>query len=391
MSKINNIALVRFSFLIILLISFTTGCTKQGQSNILATTVISDFADSGYSLNYSTDRTNWVLVYADKNNFTLNLVTGSFEIDSPIIFSTEIIDQIDVPPGINPNFGSHTFFEYRDIQYLFYSDQELAHSRVTKWIYRTSSDPYLWTVDLLDKPVIPLATLQNSKESIVFAESEDSREISILKVSSERSSPVITQIVPEIDYGKILSSFSCNNNTVLISIREDNLFLIDETNTLIPLPPYATQPISIGCTKLNQLVAYVKSDPVMSKTSLGSTLNASIIVAQDLNNKFSTEVTLAREVSSIAIFHFKNPDNINSPNLYIIYTELITDKNKIESHHLAIIKPDNNGEYIKTILVSGKEPIQDFLALEQKGILFITFRRNNKLHITQYKLNIFDR
>ena len=129
----------------------------------------------------------------------------------------------------------------------------------------------------------------------------------------------------------------------------------------------------------------------MSKTSLGSTLNASIIVAQDLNNKFSTEVTLAREVSSIAIFHFKNPDNINSPNLYIIYTELITDKNKIESHHLAIIKPDNNGEYIKTILVSGKEPIQDFLALEQKGILFITFRRNNKLHITQYKLNIFDR
>ena len=136
MTKINKILLIKFPFLIVLLVTFTA-CTKQGQSDILTTKVISDFADSGYSLTHSTDQNSWILVYADRKNFTLNLVKGSYSTDNPIISSTEIIDQIDVSPGINPSFGAHTFFEYKDIQYLFYSDQELANSRVTKWIYRT--------------------------------------------------------------------------------------------------------------------------------------------------------------------------------------------------------------------------------------------------------------
>ena len=319
MTKINKILLIKFPFLIVLLVTFTA-CTKQGQSDILTTKVISDFADSGYSLTHSTDQNSWILVYADRKNFTLNLVKGSYSTDNPIISSTEIIDQIDVSPGINPSFGAHTFFEYKDIQYLFYSDQELANSRVTKWIYRTLNNPSLWTVDLLHKPVIPLAFLKTQNETMVFTETDETKEILIFKVSSASNHPVVTQISPKFDYGNILSSFSCNNNSGLITVRENNLFLIDETNTLITLPSHATQPVSIGCTNLNQLVAYVKSDPVMSKTSIGPTLKASIIMAQDINNKFSAEVTLAREVSSIAIFPFKNPDNINSPNLYIIYS-----------------------------------------------------------------------
>ena len=127
--------------------------------------VLADSAAPYYSLQVSADGRQWIAVFADAADLTLKLVRGPLRQVEAGVSSTTTIDRIDVPPGINPYFGRHAFFEHDGVEHLFYSDQELADARVTKWVFRAAASEDPWTVDLLPEAILPIAALAAGEEA----------------------------------------------------------------------------------------------------------------------------------------------------------------------------------------------------------------------------------
>ena len=121
--------------------------------------LLAEHAPPFYSLQESSAGGQWIAVFADAADLTLRLARGSLAAPQAHVDEVVTIDRIDIVPGINPYFGRHAYLQHDGIEHLFYTDQELADARVTKWIYRSVDDAEPWTVDLLPEPVLPVGVL----------------------------------------------------------------------------------------------------------------------------------------------------------------------------------------------------------------------------------------
>ena len=119
--------------------------------------LLAEAAPPFYSLQESSTGGQWIAVFADAVDLTLRLARGSLAAPQAVADEVVTIDRVDLVPGINPYIGRHAYLHHDGMEHLFYIDQELADTRVTKWIYRPVDSSEPWTVDLLPEPVVPVA------------------------------------------------------------------------------------------------------------------------------------------------------------------------------------------------------------------------------------------
>ena len=95
---------------------------------------------------------------------------GAADGTSASMTATEVVDRVDVAPGINPVLGAFVSFESGGARHLVYVDQELPDQRLTKWLRRPTGDfgydagggddgasPEPWQISLLAPELVPIA------------------------------------------------------------------------------------------------------------------------------------------------------------------------------------------------------------------------------------------
>ena len=376
--------------------------------------VLADSAAPHYSLQVSADRKQWIAVFADATDLTLKLVRGTLTQAQASVSSTTTIDRIDVPPGINPYFGRHAFFEHAGVEHLFYSDQELADARVTKWVFRTAASDEPWTVDLLPEAILPIAALAATETSsaqpqfslygvvdtwlddpagaavVAYGVRPDAvNEPSTTAVGGRRV--VATGVVAaQADgvAGPLVSRYGCSGRNGFATRDDAGLLLVEDAGearrvTLQSLTGAAV-PTALGCGSQGMLVVYARDDPRTMRTSSGPALQAHEVVAMSVDRGGAVgaevKVTLAREVSVLAVFPEPPAADSDTPALSVLFSELALDAADEAEHRLSLVTPEDGG-YGKRVLVRGAEPVQDLRALRVGGELIVAFRRARELRL----------
>jgi hypothetical protein len=380
--------------------------------------LLAEAAPPFYSLHESSTGGQWIAVFADAVDLTLRMARGSLAAPQAVADDVVTIDRVDLVPGINPYIGRHAYLHHDGIEHLFYIDQELADTRVTKWIYRPvdSADP--WTVDLLPEPVVPVAVLSNTDDSsapdgfTLLALLGDNGEQPVLAYAvrptllEDESAPVHTagwslpaSTAPAAATGApgpALSSFHCSGRGGLSLIDDAGLLIVERGRDplRVDLPGHDAAlhaPTSVACGSRELLVvAYARDAGTAPTNDDEATLRASegayeiVAVAVDENGARGPErkITLAREVRTLAVFPDRWPgDESVPPALTLLFSEFALDDSGQPEYRLSLVMPDAEGSYRKLILVRGDAPVQDARVLRADGKLAILFRRANQLRI----------
>ena len=386
--------------------------------------VLSAAAADHYSLHLSADRQQWVAVFADSAELTLKLARGPLAAGQTAVDSVTALDRVDVPPGINPHFGRHAYLQHGGTEHLFYSDQELADARVTKWIYRDPAGAAPWMVDLLPEAILPLAALPapaapaEAAEEPPFTlyglaaappaagEEHAGAELLAYDVLPEAVTGrrvVTTLAAPAAapgaaagaGAGRLLSGYGCaGRNGFAVAADAGTGVLLVETGQApqpLSLPPAADPaggPAALGCGAQGMLLAYTRDDPRATRTSAGPALQAREIVAVAVDAPGAPaapaaeiKVTLARDVGLLAVFPEPPLAAGEPPALSVLFSELALNDAGEPEHRLALVTPDSRGGYRKQILVRGAQPLRDLRALRAGGALVVAFRRGRELRL----------
>lgn len=376
--------------------------------------LLAEHAPPFYSLQESSDGRNWIAVFADAADLTLRLARGSLA--APRAHADEVvtIDRVDLVPGINPYFGRHAYLQHDGIEHLFYTDQELADARVTKWVYRSADSADPWTVDLLPEPVVPVGVLPASAHDpdhpgfTLFGLLTDNGEQPVLayevlpNLLEEQSAPIRPQ-----DWslpadaapagaagapGPALSPFHCSGRRGLSMYDHAGLlvveagrgsFRVDLPGREPELPPL---PQSVACSSTELLtVAYARDDATAREDSEAAAPGAYEIAAVDVDRNGAAvserKITLARDVRALALFPVRRQGGAAPAALTVLFSELAMGDSGAPEHRLALVMPDADGSYRKLILARGSEPVQDARALRAGSRLAVLFRRAGQLRI----------
>lgn len=400
-----------------LLASLTLAATCPTAPSPLGTPdsiALADSAAPHYSLQVSADRKQWIAVFADATDLTLKLVRGPLTQAEDGVSSTTTIDRIDVPPGINPYFGRHAFFEHAGVEHLFYSDQELADARVTKWVFRTAGSDEPWTVDLLPEAILPIAALAATEASsgqpqfslygVLDASLEDPDGAAVVAFGV-RPDAVTEPSGTAVDgrrlvasgvarsqadgvAGPLVSRYGCSGRNGFAARDDAGLLLVEDAGeprrvTLRSITG-AAGPTALGCGSQGMLIVYTRDDPRAMRTSSGPALQAHEVVAMSVDPSGAvgaeTKVTLARDVSVLAVFPEPPATDSDAPALTVLFSELALDPAGAAEHRLSLVTPEEGG-YGKRVLVRGAQPVQDLRALRVGGELIVAFRRARELRL----------
>ena len=397
-----------------LLASLTLAATCPTAPSPLVTPdsiALADSAAPHYSLQVSADRKQWIAVFADATDLTLKLVRGPLTQAEDGVSSTTTIDRIDVPPGINPYFGRHAFFEHAGVEHLFYSDQELADARVTKWVFRTAASDEPWTVDLLPEAILPIAALaatgeqpQFSLYGIVETSLEDPDGAAVVAfgvrpdaVTEPSGTPVggrrlvasgVARSQADGVAGPLVSRYGCSGRNGFAARDDAGLLLVEDAGeprrvTLRSITR-AAGPTALGCGSQGMLIVYTRDDPRAMRTSSGPALQAHEVVAMSVDRGGAVgaevKVTLARDVSVLAVFPEPPAADSGTPALSVLFSELALDPAGEAEYRLSLVTPEEGG-YGKRVLVRGAEPVQDLRALRVGGELIVAYRRARELRL----------
>ena len=380
-----------------------------------------DAAAPFYSLQVSADRKQWIAVFADATDLTLKLVRGPLAQAEAGISSTTTIDRIDVPPGINPYFGRHAFFEHAGVEHLFYSDQELADSRVTKWVFRAAASEDPWTVDLLPEAILPIAALAATEESsaqpqfslygVVDAPPEDPDGAVVVAygvrpdaVTEPSATAVgesrlvvsgVAQSPADGVAGPRVNRYGCSGRNGFAAPDDAGLLLVEDTReprrVALQSLTRAAGPSAIGCGSQGMLIVYARDDPRAMRTSSGPTLQAHEVVAMSVDRSGAVgaeiKVTLARDVNVLAVFPEPPAADSDTPALSVLFSELALDPAGEAEYRLSLVTPEEGG-YGKRVLVRGAQPVQDLRALRVGGELIVAFRRARELRLLRTPIAI---
>ena len=376
--------------------------------------VLADSAAPYYSLQASADRTQWIAVFADATDLTLKLVRGPLTPADAGVSSTTTIDRIDVPPGINPNFGRHAFFELAGVEHLFYSDQELADARVTKWVFRAAASDEPWTVDLLPEAILPIAALAATDESSAQPQFSVYGVVDAPDGHQDRAAVVAYGVRPDAVAepsatavggrrlivsgvalsqadgvaGPLVSRYGCSDRDGFAARDDTGLLLVEDMReprrvTLQSITG-AAGPTALGCGSEGMLIVYARDDPRALHTSSGPALQAHEVVAMSVDRSGAggteVKVTLARDVRVLAVFPEPPATDSDTPALSVLFSELALDPTGKPEYHLSLVTPEAGG-YGKRVLVRGARPVQDLRALRVGGELIVVFRRARELRL----------
>ena len=375
--------------------------------------MLAESAAPHYSLQVSADRTQWIAVFADATDLTLKLARGPLAQAEAGVSSTTTIDRIDVPPGINPYFGRHAFFEHAGVEHLFYSDQELADARVTKWVFRTAASDEPWTVDLLPEAILPIAALaatgepsaqpQFSLYGVVDAPLGDPdaavvaygvrpdavTEPSATAVGGRRlvASGVAQSQVDGVA-GPVVNRYGCSGRNGFAAQDDAGLLLVEDAGgprrVALQSITGAAGPTALGCGSRGMLIVYARDDPRAMRTSAGPALQAHEVVAMSVDRggavRAEYKVTLARDVRVLAAFPEPPPADSDLPALSVLFSELALDPAGKPEYRLSLVTPEEGG-YGKRVLVRGARPVQDLRALRVGGELIVVFRHARELRL----------
>ena len=401
---------------VVLLASLTLAATCPTAPGPVVTPdsiVLADSAAPYYSLQVSADRRQWIAVFADATDLTLKLVRGPLAQAEAGGSSTTTIDRIDVPPGINPYFGRHAFFEHAGVEHLFYSDQELADARVTKWVFRAAASDAPWTVDLLPEAILPIAALAATEEpsaqpqfslyGLVDARLDDPEAVVVAygvrpdavtepsaTAVGERRLVVSGVALSQADgvAGPLVSRYGCSGRNGFAAQDAAGLLLVEDTGeprrVALQSLTGAARPTAIGCGSQGMLIVYARDDPRAMQTSSGPALQAHEVVAASVDRSGAVgaeiKVTLARDVSVLAVFPEPPAADSDTPALSVLFSELALDPAGEAEYHLSLVTPEEDG-YGKRVLVRDAQPVQDLRALRVGGELIVVFRRARELRL----------
>ena len=381
--------------------------------------LLAEHAPPFYSLQESSAGGQWIAVFADAADLTLRLARGSLAAPQAHLDEVVTIDRIDIVPGINPYFGRHAYLQHDGIEHLFYTDQELADARVTKWIYRSVDDAEPWTVDLLPEPVLPVGVLPGSA-----AGSEQSGFTLLGVLGDDPQQPVLAyEVRPTLleeqsapihagDHslpadaapaaaagapGPALSPFHCAGRHGVSMLDHAGLLVVEDGRGRwrvdLPgrepeLPPL---PLSVGCSSKELLVvAYARNDRTALETSDGAARGAHEIVAVAVDGSGAVgaerKITLAREVHALAVFPDRGQADAAPPGLTVLFSELALGGSGEPEYRLSLVMPGADGSYRKLILARGSEPVQDARALRAGDRMAVVFRRANQLRMLLVEL-----
>ena len=385
--------------------------------------VLADAAAPHYSLQASADRSQWVAVFADATDLTLKLARGPVTPAEAAVSSTTTIDRIDVPPGINPYFGRHAFFQHAGVEHLFYSDQELADARVTKWVFRAAASEEPWTVDLLPEAILPVAALAATEESsaqqqfslygVVDAPDADPSGAAVVAygvrpdaVTDPAAAAVtgrrlivsgVAQTQVDGVAGPLVSRYACAGRSGFAAQDDAGLLLVEDTQgpLRVTLRSHAAAagPTALGCGSQGMLVVYTRDDAQALRTSSGPALQAHEVVAASVDSSGAVgaeiKVTLARDVSVLAVFPEPPLADSDIPALSVLFSELALDDAGEPEYRLSLVTPEDGG-YGKRVLARGAQPVQDLRALRVAGELIVVFRRARELRLLRTPVGMRD-
>lgn len=384
------------------------------------TVLLAEHAPPFYSLQESAAGGEWIAVFANAADLTLRLARGP--LSAPRAHADELvtIDRVDLVPGINPYFGRHAYLQHDGTEHLFYTDQELADSRVTKWIYRSVEGDDPWTVDLLPRPAVPVAVLPGSAP-----ESEDSgfklfgllvehAEQSVLSYEvrpdllEEQSAPIhadgrslpANAAPPPTPgaTGPAVSSFHCAGRHGFSMTDHAGLLVVEHGREDVRIelpgrePELPSLPYSVACGSEELLVvAYARDDDTAGQSrdshdTATPGVHEIVALAVDASGAPGPElrITLAREVRALAVLPERweaGTTPAAPPGLMVLFSELAPDDSGDPEYRLSLILPDADGTYRKLILARGGEPVQDARVLRAGGKLAVLFRRANQLRM----------
>ena len=367
--------------------------------------VLAEVAPPYYSLQAAGNQDQWVAVFADGADLTLKLARGPLAAPAATVAAVDAIDRIDVPPGINPFFGRHAYLQHHGVEHLFYSDQELADARVTKWVRRETAGEAPWTVDLLPEAALPMAVLPvpapPAEQGFTLfgllggAEGEpDTDTILAYRVlPDEVTAPITSVAVAGLvgAPGAGVSAYGCGGRSGF-AVRDDTgMLLVEDAQHPRRITLEAAGPVAVGCHQDGEVVAYTRNDPQAMSTSSGPVLQAREIVAVEVagGGTYGAEikVTLAREVRVLAVFPEPPAAAAAAPTITVLFTELALDAAGEPEYRLSLVGPDGAGGYGKRLLVRGAQPVQDFRALRADRELIVVFRRGNQLRLLHTRLD----
>ena len=397
-----------------------TGCARdeapaapQPIVALAESVLLAELAPPFYSLQESAAGGQWIAVYADAADLTLRLARGS--LDAPRAQADEVvtIDRIDLVPGINPYFGRHAFLQHAGTEHLFYTDQELADARVTKWIHRPADSSEPWTVDLLPEPVVPVGVLpeqaadsEDAGFTLFGLRGEDGGAPLLAyrvrpSLLEEQSAPIAAGEpplpadaapagVPEAP-GPALSPYHCGGRYGLAMFDRAGALIVEQgrDGLRVDLPERAPEllppPLSVACSSTALLVAYARDDRTARETSDGAARGAHEIVAVPVGASGAAgperKVTLAREVQALAVFADGAAAGGTDGALTALFSELALGDSGEPEYRLSLVQPDGAGAYRKLILARGGEPVQDARALRAGGRLAVLYRRAGQLRM----------
>jgi len=400
---------IRPALAAVLLASLTLAATCPTAPSAVATpdsTVLAAAAAPFYSLQASADRTQWIAVFADAGDLTLKLARGPVVPTGEAVSSVTTIDRIDVPPGINPYFGRHAFLQHAGVEHLFYSDQELADARVTKWVFREATSEAPWTVDLLPEAILPVAALAAAEEpsgprqfslyGVVDAPDGDANAATVVAydvrpdaVTDDSAAAVAgRQLIASGVAGPLVSRYACADRSGFAAADDAGLLLVEDTREPRRVSFHsltaAPGPTALGCGRQGMLMVFTRDDPRAMRTSSGPALQAREVVAVSVDHSGAVgaeiKVTLARDVSVLAVFPEPPLADSNTPALSVLFAELALDGSGDPEYRLSLVTPEG-GAYGKRVLVRGAQPVQDLRALRVGGELIVLFRRARELRL----------
>ena len=389
----------------------TAGAPAQPPASV----VLSEAAAPYYSLQLSADRRQWVAVFADAAELTLKVARGPLAAAAAEVSSVITIDRIDVPPGINPYFGRHAYVQHEGFEHLFYSDQELADVRVTKWVHRETASAAPWLVDLLPEPLLPVAVLRAAPAApqftlygLVDAPAEENGGVAFAAygVRPEAAADsvaaavtgrrlIVTVAAPAIApgaAGPAVSGYSCAGRRGFAAADGGGLLLVEAAREpqRISLPPPAAAAggsAALGCGPQGMVLAFTREDPRATRTSSGPALQAREVVAVPVDaGGAEIKVTLARDVRVLAVFPEPPLAGGGQPALSVLFSELALDDSGAAEHRLALVTPDAGGTYRKQLLARGGQPVRDLRAVRRGGELIVAFRRGRELRLLRAPL-----
>ena len=413
-----------------------------------ASVVLAAAAPAYYSLQASADRKQWVAVFADARELTLKLARGPLPAPEAGVSSVITIDRVDVPPGINPYLGRHAYLQHAGVEHLFYSDQELADSRVTKWVHRELASDTPWTVDLLPEAILPLAVLPAAAQppagprftlyglvdapgaerdgATVVAYDLDPGAVTdptVTAVGGRRA--VMTGVAPAPANGAAgpaVSGHACAGRSGFTAADGTGLLVVESERSLSDTEDGATDvqasarwpaspgqepqgprrialprreaatpgPAALGCGPQGTLVVYTRSDQRALSTGSGAPLQAREVVAVNVgaggDAGAEIKVTLARAVGVLAVFPEPPLGDSERPALTVLFSELALDDAGASEYRLSLVTPTEDASYAKRVLVRGAQPVQDLRALRAGSDLLVAFRRARELRLLRARL-----